>query len=53
MRVCDLLQKSGGARTVRDYARTFLMTKLASRALYAVPRVRVKREVYFGLKPII
>ncbi len=36
------LQKSGGARTV-------LMTKFASRALYAVPHVRVKSEIYFGL----
>ncbi len=36
------LQKSGCARTV-------LMTQFASRALYAVPRVRVKSEVYFGL----
>ncbi len=36
------------ART--KYARTILMTKFASRALYAVPRVQVKSEVYFGLK---
>ncbi len=32
-----------------QYARTILMTKFASRALYAVPRVRVQSEVYFGL----
>ncbi len=33
------LQKSGGARTI-------LMTKFVSHALYAVPRVRVQSEVY-------
>ncbi len=31
-----------------QYARTILMMKFASRAVYADPRVRVKREVYFG-----
>ncbi len=38
------LQKSG------QYAHTVLMTQFASRTLYAVPRVHVKSEVYFGLK---
>ncbi len=37
------LQKLGGVRTV-------LMTPFVSCALYAVPHVRVKSEVYFGLK---
>ncbi len=41
MRMCDL-RALGGARTI-------LMTKFASRALYAVPHVRVQSEVYFGL----
>lgn len=39
--MCDL---SGGTRTLQ-------MTKFASRELYAVPSVRVKSEVYFGLNP--
>ncbi len=44
MRMCDLrgLQKSRGARTIP-------MTKFTSRALYAVPRVCLRSEVYFGL----
>ncbi len=37
-------------RVVRvQYARTVLMMQFVSHALYAVPRVRVKSEVYFGL----
>ncbi len=40
------LQKSG-MRV--QYAHTILMRKFASRALYAVPRVCVQSEVYFGL----
>ncbi len=35
-----------------QYARTILMTQFASRSLYAVPRVRGKSEVYFGLKSL-
>ncbi len=30
-------------------AHTILMTNFTSRALYAVPRVHVQSEVYFGL----
>ncbi len=49
--MCDLsVQSTRGYknRVVRvQYARTVLMTQFASRALYAVPRV--KSEVYFGL----
>ncbi len=41
-KVCAVTNKSGGARTI-------LMTKFTSRRLYAVPRARVKSEVYFGL----
>ncbi len=54
VRMCDLSVQSTHSyknRVVRvQYARTVLMTQFASRALYAVPRVRVKSEVYFGLK---
>ncbi len=32
-----------------QYARTIVITAFASHALYAVPRVRVQSEVYFGL----
>ncbi len=57
VRMCDLsVQGTRGYknRVVRvQYARTVLMTQFASRALYAVPHVRVKSEVYFGLKCII
>ncbi len=53
MRMCYLrVQSASGYKNpgVRvQYARTILMTKFASRALYAVPRVRVQSEVYFGL----
>ncbi len=37
--------KNPGVRV--QYTRTILMTKFASRALYAVPRVRIQSEVYF------
>ncbi len=58
MRMCDLdvqstvrLQKY--STVLYGYknpgARTILMMKFASRALYAVPHVRVQSEVYFGL----
>ncbi len=54
VRMCDLsVQSTCGYknRVVRvQYAHTTLMTQFASRTLYAVPRVRVKSEVYFGLK---
>lgn len=43
MHMCDLLQKSDGARTI-------LVTKFVSRVLYADSSVRIKTKVYFGLK---
>ncbi len=47
--MCDLrVQSNPGVRV--QYARTILMTKFASCTLYAVPRVCVQSEVYFGLK---
>ncbi len=45
MRMCDY--KNPGMRI--QYACIILMTKFASRALYAVPRVCVQSQVYFGL----
>ncbi len=57
MHMCDLcVQSTRGYKkpTVHvQYARTILMMKFASRALYAVPRVRVKSEVYFGLDSLM
>ncbi len=49
MRMCDRLHKSGGARKVQ-YARTILMTKFASRALYAVP-VQMKHTLALTCHP--
>ncbi len=53
VRMCDLSVQSTHSSKNRvvhvQYAHTVLMTQFASRALYAVPRVRVKSEVYFGL----
>ncbi len=46
MRMCDLGYKNPGLCV--QYARIILMTKLASRTMYAVPRIL--SEVYFGLK---
>ncbi len=54
VRMCDLSAQS--TRSYKNlvvrvqYTRTVLMTQFASCALYAVPRVRLKSEVYFGLK---
>ncbi len=45
MRMCDY--KNPGMRI--QYARIILMMKFPSRALYAVPRVCVQSQVYFGL----
>ncbi len=53
MRMCNLrVQSTHGYKNLGvhvQYAHTILMIKFASRALYAVPRVRVQSEVYFGL----
>lgn len=53
MRMCDLRVQSMHDYKNRvvcvQYVHTVLMTKFASRVLYAVPRVRLKSEVYFGL----
>ncbi len=53
VRMCDLSVQSMHGYKNRvvhvQYARTVLMTQFVSRTLYAVPRVRVKSEVYFGL----
>ncbi len=54
VRMCDLSVQCTRGYNNRvvwvQYARTVLIKQFASRALYAVPRVRVKSEVYFGLK---
>ncbi len=53
MRMCDLhVQNTHGYKNLGvrvQYARTILMTKFVSRALYAIPRVCIQSEVYFGL----
>ncbi len=54
VRMCDLSVQSTRIYKNRvvcvQYVHTVLMTQFTSRALYAVPRVRIKSEVYFGLK---
>ncbi len=52
MRMCDLrIQSTRGYKNLGvcvQYACTILLTKYYS-ALYAVPRLRLQSEVYFGL----
>ncbi len=55
MCMCDLRVQSTRYKNLGvslQYARTILMTKFTSRALYAIPRVRVQSEVYFGLQGV-
>ncbi len=53
MHMCDLgVQSTRGYKNTVvcvQYTRTILMTKFASRVTYAVPRVSVQSEAYFGL----
>ncbi len=55
--MCDLRVKSTlGYKNPAvhvQYARTILMMKFTSCALYAVPRLRVKSEVYFCLDSLM
>ncbi len=57
MHMCDLrIQSTPGYKNPAvhvQYTRTILMTKIASCALYAVPRVSVKSVVYFGLDSLM
>lgn len=54
MNMCNLREHCKRCNTIPavhvQYANTIRMTKFASPALYAVPRFRVKRKLYFSLK---
>ncbi len=49
MRMCDLRIVRAVTKIRGSAYSTILMMKFASRALYAVPRVHIQSEEYFGI----